>query len=155
MNMCKNENDDIIANHIVSNDNFITHTFNTEFPTKTWETNTIFSDVITTDDNTNVQIFINEQCLKSLFINSTYCPKIKKIIFNNPTTIVFFEDESKSIVKASNEDSFNKTTGVIYAIIKRIYGSIDLYDNEVKGNGYMNHLEKIIETLSFDQQTKK
>ena len=57
---------------------------------------------------------------------------VKSVIFNDPATIVTFSDGSKVCVKACSKDTFNKETGLIYAIIKRLYA------NEIeKGTGYL------------------
>ena len=57
---------------------------------------------------------------------------VKSVIFNEPATIVTFSDGSKVCVKACSKDTFNKETGLIYAIIKRLYA------NEIeKGTGYL------------------
>lgn len=48
--------------------------------------------------------------------------KIKKVIFNKPATIVFWEDGTKTVVKASGEN-FDKEKGLAMAITKRILGS--------------------------------
>lgn len=55
---------------------------------------------------------------------------IDHIIYNDPATIVTFKDGSKVCVKASKGDTFNKETGLIYAIIKRLYA------NDIDESGY-------------------
>ena len=47
--------------------------------------------------------------------------KIKKVIFNKPATIVFWEDGTKTVVKASGEN-FDKEKGLAMAITKKILG---------------------------------
>lgn len=48
-------------------------------------------------------------------------PKIKKVIFNNPATIVFWSDGTKTVVKADNE-AFDKEKGLAMAISKKFMG---------------------------------
>ena len=55
---------------------------------------------------------------------------IDHIIYNDPATIVTFKDGSKVCVKASKGDTFNKETGLVYAIIKRLYA------NDIDESGY-------------------
>lgn len=50
-------------------------------------------------------------------------PKIKKIIINNPATIIFFEDGSKSVVSASSLDSADDMKGIVCAILKRAFST--------------------------------
>lgn len=47
--------------------------------------------------------------------------EIKKVIFSNPATIVFWADGSKTVVKAHNED-FDPEKGLAMAVCKRLYG---------------------------------
>ena len=56
---------------------------------------------------------------------------IDQVIFNDPATIVTFKDGTKVCVKASKNDTFSKETGLVYAIIKRLYA------NDVDENGYL------------------
>ena len=46
--------------------------------------------------------------------------EIDRIIYNNPATIVYFKDGSKSVAKC-NAEEFDKEKGVAMAIIKRLY----------------------------------
>lgn len=50
-------------------------------------------------------------------------PEIKDVIFNNPATIVFWADGSKTIVKCQNGDTYSKETGLAMAIAKKAYGN--------------------------------
>ena len=52
--------------------------------------------------------------------NASYT-KIKRVIFSDPATIVFWEDGTKTVVKAHNED-FDPEKGLAMAVCKRLYG---------------------------------
>lgn len=56
---------------------------------------------------------------------------IKKVIFNDPATIVFWEDETKTVVKASNEP-FDPEKGLAMAIVKKAFGNKGNYFNTIK-----------------------
>lgn len=58
-------------------------------------------------------------------------PRIKKVIFNNPATIVFWKDGSKTVVKAY-EDEFDPEKGLAMAIAKRALGNEGNYYNEIR-----------------------
>ena len=47
----------------------------------------------------------------------------KKVIFNDPATIVFWSDGTKTVVKCREGETFDKWTGLAMAIAKRVYGS--------------------------------
>ena len=56
---------------------------------------------------------------------------IKKAIFNNPATIVYWNDGTKTVVKAENED-FDPEKGLAMAIAKKAYGNVGSYYNQFK-----------------------
>lgn len=56
-----------------------------------------------------------------------YTMGVKKVIYNNPATIVYFTDGSKSVVKLHPDDTFDETTGLLMAISKRLLGSKGLH----------------------------
>lgn len=47
---------------------------------------------------------------------------IKKVIFNDPATIVFWADGTKTVVKCADFDIFDPEKGLAMAICKRVYG---------------------------------
>lgn len=55
---------------------------------------------------------------------------IKKVIFNDPATIVYWHDGGKTVVKCSDNDTFSEETGLVMAINKKLFG--DDYYNKVK-----------------------
>lgn len=59
-------------------------------------------------------------------------PEIKNVIFNDPATIVFWADGSKTVVKCQDGDIFNPETGLAMAITKKALGNKGRYCNEIK-----------------------
>lgn len=53
---------------------------------------------------------------------------IKKVIFNDPATIVFWNDGSKTVVKVQNSEHYDKMVGLAMCIAKKHLGN--------KGNYY-------------------
>lgn len=49
--------------------------------------------------------------------------KIKDVIFNDPATIVFWEDGEKTVVQCQNGEEFDPEKGLAMAISKRVYGN--------------------------------
>lgn len=65
---------------------------------------------------------------KSIIYNhSVYCPKIEKVIFNPPATIIIFKDGSKSVVKCTDNDTWDPEKGFYAAFLKRILGKATLH----------------------------
>lgn len=57
---------------------------------------------------------------------------IKKVIFNNPATIVFWYDGTKTVVKCQPEDTYDKRMGLALCIAKKALGNKGNY-NKVFG----------------------
>lgn len=64
--------------------------------------------------------------------NMSLLPDIKKVVFNNPATIVIWEDGNKTVVKCQNGDTFTKETGLAMAIAKKAYGNNGRYNDVMK-----------------------
>ena len=75
--------------------------------------------------------------LAKRYLNSIYgkkprlVPRIKNVIFNDPATIVFWSDNTKTVVKAQNEP-FDPEKGLAMAICKKALGNKYIYYNEIK-----------------------
>lgn len=57
---------------------------------------------------------------------------IKKVIFNNPATIVIWTDDVKTVVKCGEGDTFDPEKGLAMAISKRFFGNKGNYCNIFK-----------------------
>ena len=65
-------------------------------------------------------------------VKKAYGPfEIEKVIFNDPATIVFWKDGTKTVVKAVNE-AYDPEKGLAMAITKKAYGNEGKYFNQVK-----------------------
>ena len=71
--------------------------------------------------------------LNSIYgINSSHIPEIKNVIFNDPATIIFWEDGTKTVVKCQDGDEFDPEKGLAMAIAKKAYGNKGNYCNKMK-----------------------
>lgn len=61
-----------------------------------------------------------------------YFPKIKHVIFNGPATIVFWQDDTKTVVKCREGDTFDPEKGLAMAIAKKALGNEDGYYEDIK-----------------------
>lgn len=57
---------------------------------------------------------------------------VKKVIFNNPTTIVFWSDGTKTVVKCQEGDVFDQEKGLALCFMKKIYGNAGYFNNVLK-----------------------
>lgn len=81
---------------------------------------------------TNMQLKYLEEMMKKWnrgIVNNNQ--SIKNVIFNNPATIVFWNDGTKTVVKAKGEP-FDPEKGLAMAIAKRSLGNQGNYYNEFK-----------------------
>lgn len=62
---------------------------------------------------------------------STRLPRIENVIFNDPATIVFWSDRTKTVVKATDE-AFDPEKGLSMAIAKKALGNNGRYYEEFK-----------------------
>lgn len=59
-------------------------------------------------------------------------PDIKNVIFNDPATIVFWSDGSKTVVKVQDGDEYDEEKGLAMAISKKALGNKSNYCNVFK-----------------------
>lgn len=77
-------------------------------------------------------------------------PGIKDVIFNDPATILIFDDDTKSVVKATGDDMYCAEIGYLMALVKKLVNNKD-YDTILKTMDKYN--QKYREQCSTD--TKK
>lgn len=58
-------------------------------------------------------------------------PEIKKVVFNNPATIILWNDGTKTVVKAHNEE-YDHEKGFAIAIAKKALGNKGNYYETIK-----------------------
>ena len=63
---------------------------------------------------------------------SSNLPRIKKVLFRAPATIVFWDDNTKTVVKCSENDIYDCEKGMAMAIAKKFLGNEGNYYNEFK-----------------------
>lgn len=84
--------------------NWINHNYTTTL-------NDSYISVFTEEDNKSV----NKQKEQR---NKKMNKKIKKIILNNPATVIFWNDNSKTVVKCTDGDKYNPLNGIAIAFMK-------------------------------------
>jgi hypothetical protein len=58
--------------------------------------------------------------------------EIKNVIFNDPATIVYWKDGTKTVVKTQGNEPFDPEKGLAMAICKKAYGNEGSYFNQIK-----------------------
>lgn len=57
--------------------------------------------------------------------------KIEKVIYNNPATIVVWNDGIKTVVKCRDGDTYDEKTGFFLCMVKRLFGNTGRYNVEL------------------------
>lgn len=65
--------------------------------------------------------------LNSFYGTSAFFRGIKKVIFNDPATIVLWADGTKTVVKCQDGDVFDPEKGLAMAISKKCFGNMGRY----------------------------
>lgn len=71
---------------------------------------------------------------------------IKKVIFHNPATVIYWKDGTKTVVKCGKKDVWDPEKGLAMAVVKKMMGN--------KGN-YNKLFDKYIPQEQKNQQTVK
>lgn len=67
-------------------------------------------------------VFKNNGYIKVPFPKQRALNSIRKVIFNNPATIVLWSDGTKTVVKCNERDDFDPEKGLAMAICKKHFG---------------------------------
>lgn len=88
-------------------------------------------------------------------------PKIKKVIFNGPATIVFWADDTKTVVKMSEEElNYDYEKGFAFAVLRKLFGNMynrqlkkvdEAYQKDIQSDDDGNGLNVLIGFLKPDQ----
>lgn len=56
---------------------------------------------------------------------------IKKVVFNNPATIIMWRDGSKTVVKCQKGDTYDPEKGFVMAYLKKLLGNDNTFNKEI------------------------
>lgn len=59
-------------------------------------------------------------------------PAVKNVIFNDPATIIFWTDGTKTVVKCQEGDTYNRETGFVMAYLKKLLGNDNTFNKEIE-----------------------
>lgn len=62
---------------------------------------------------------------------------IDRVIFNDPATIIYWADGSKTVVKRSEDDEWDPEKGFCMAVIKKLYGRTSFIKNYIESDEEM------------------
>ena len=68
-------------------------------------------------------------CCPTIHIEDICNFRIKKVIFNNPATIVYWKDGTKTVVKCVDNEPYDKEKGLALCFMKKALGNKGNYNN--------------------------
>ena len=93
----------------------------------------MYDPIFRRNEKTEYQYAFYRNMLNSIYgTNPYYRPEIKNVIFNDPATIVFWTDGTKTVVKCQEGDEFDPEKGLTMAIAKKVYSNKGSYCNVIK-----------------------
>lgn len=78
---------------------------------------------------------------------------IKQVIFNNPATVVLWSDGTKTVVKCSENDTFDPEIGLAMAICKKAFGNTGAYNEVFKK--WVPETSELGRTTTVDEMRRK
>ena len=57
--------------------------------------------------------------------------EVKKVIFNDPATIIYWDDRSKTVVKCQPGDTYDPEKGFVMAYLKKLLGNDNTFNKEI------------------------
>ena len=91
-------------------------------------------------------------------LKNTFLGMITKVIFNNPATIVFWRDGTKTVVKCNPGDVFDPEKGLAIACMKKLFGNKGYYNDifrkwlpeeEDEKSLYPKHPDDVFDAMRF------
>ena len=77
-------------------------------------------------------------------------PNINRVIFRHPATIVFWADDTKTVVKVQNNEPFDPEKGLAMAIAKKVYGNKGSYFDNIS-----RHTKGVETAVTGEDNNKK
>ena len=84
------------------------------------------------DDKDYLMNYLSNQVNYSFLSKVRNMFKIKRVIFNKPATVVFWNDGTKTVVKTQKDEAYDPEKGLTMAVTKKLFGNTGRYYNEVK-----------------------
>ena len=97
-------------------------------------------------DPDSCKVYMSDKKEENTMIHKRKSLGIKNIIFNGPATIIFWNDNTKTIVKCGEGDVFDPEKGIAMAVMKRALGS-----NESDSN-YLDKVKRYLDQYREKEQ---
>ena len=88
-------------------------------------------DNLTTEDHATAKCLINS-IYGAASMNNNTSVFLTRVIYNDPATIAFWSDGTKTVVKAQPGDIFDPEKGLAMVVVKKVCGNTGNYYNSFK-----------------------
>lgn len=79
-----------------------------------------------------IELVYKKPILHHIYANNI--PEVKKVIFNDPATIVYWKDGTKTVVKCQKGDYFDLEKGFAMAFLKKCWGNKGNFNDKLRKN---------------------
>lgn len=69
---------------------------------------------------------------KVIWVPTLVNPKVNKVIFNPPATIVLWDDNTKTVVRCHEDDTYNPEYGFMMCCAKKLFGNTARYRDVIQ-----------------------
>ena len=80
---------------------------------------------------------LDDKLMCGVYSVTRVLPEVKRVIFNSPATIIFWTDNTKSVVKCQEGDVFDAEKGFVMAYLKKLMGNGNKFNKEI--NKWVNY----------------
>lgn len=97
---------------------------------------------------------VREVRMKVCDFNNASLPEVKKVIYNDPATIIFWTDGTKTVVKCQEGDIYSKEIGFKTAYLKKMLGNDNAFNKEI--NKWVPKEEpsnRVAKSYTYDEQS--
>jgi len=77
-------------------------------------------------------------------------PNLSKVIFNDPVTVIIWEDGSKTLVRCSDDEAYDEHAGLAMCIAKKFFGSKNQFDKTVENWSSKKKSKKNMENILIE-----
>jgi hypothetical protein len=75
--------------------------------------------------------FIDGYSTHTVLVDEFVSPTPKQVIFNDPATIIIWNDNTKTVVKCQSGDLYDPEKGFVMAYLKRLLGNKNEFNKEI------------------------
>ena len=76
--------------------------------------------------------WVDEDTLYEMLQGEYFMFSIKNVIFNPPATVIFWDDNTKTVVKCQGGEEYDPEKGFVMAYLKKLLGNDNTFNKEIR-----------------------